>query len=89
MRLDPGWGHLVIIAHQRDWVNIYAHHQERLVSEGDQVKQGAVIAKVGSTGRVQSHSYTLAASGRHASKPAIWLPARQVYRVHESASGLC
>jgi len=49
---DPGWGHLVIMAHGRDWVSIYAHHDQRLVSEGDQVKQGQVIAKVGSTGRV-------------------------------------
>ena len=75
---DPGWGHLVIIAHQRDWVSIYAHHQERLVSEGDQVEQGAVIAKIGATGRVQKPQLHFELRrGVTPRNPAVWLPARQ------------
>ncbi len=49
---DAGWGHLIIVAHRRDWVSIYAHNERRLVEEGRRVAQGEVIAQVGASGRV-------------------------------------
>jgi murein DD-endopeptidase MepM/ murein hydrolase activator NlpD len=33
-------------------MSVYAHNQVNLVREGQQVERGAVIARVGSTGRV-------------------------------------
>jgi LysM repeat protein len=49
---DPGWGHLIIIAHARQWVSIYGHNSASLVREGQRVERGETIAKVGASGRV-------------------------------------
>ncbi len=46
-----GYGYLVEIKHGNGYVTRYAHNQENLVAVGDQVKQGQVIALMGSTGR--------------------------------------
>lgn len=49
-----GWrrayGNTVIIDHGDGWATLYAHCSQVLVSEGEVVKQGQVVAKVGSTG---------------------------------------
>lgn len=45
-----GYGNTVMIAHGSDLVTLYAHCSTLLVSEGQQVRQGQVIARVGSTG---------------------------------------
>ena len=47
-----GYGNIVIIRHAGAIISVYAHNQINLVREGQQVERGAVIAKVGSTGRV-------------------------------------
>lgn len=47
-----GYGNIVIIRHAGGIVSVYAHNQINLVGAGQDVEQGAVIAKVGSTGRV-------------------------------------
>lgn len=46
-----GYGNLVIIKHKNNLITVYAHTQKYFVREGDEVKQGQVIAKVGKTGR--------------------------------------
>ena len=46
-----GYGQLVEIDHGDGYVTRYGHNKEILVSKGDTVKQNAVIAKMGSTGR--------------------------------------
>lgn len=46
-----GYGRLVEILHPNGLATRYAHNQANLVKEGDQVRKGQVIAKVGSTGR--------------------------------------
>ncbi len=45
------YGYLVIITHDNGNQTYYAHNSSLLVSAGDKVYQGQVIAKAGSTGR--------------------------------------
>src|SRR5690606_34677453 len=45
------YGNMVEIDHGNGLVTRYGHNDENLVSVGDAVKKGEVIARVGSTGR--------------------------------------
>ncbi len=45
-----GYGNLVIITHDDRYLSAYAHNRRNLVTEGQQVKQGQVIAELGNTG---------------------------------------
>ncbi len=45
-----GYGKMIIINHNQTFLSAYAHNSEILVSEGSQVKQGELIARMGSTG---------------------------------------
>ncbi|MBP7964914.1 MAG: M23 family metallopeptidase [Caldilineaceae bacterium] len=47
---DQGYGNLVIIDHNIDYLTLYAHLDQIDVAEGDIVAQGQVIGTVGSTG---------------------------------------
>ncbi|WP_461602246.1 LysM peptidoglycan-binding domain-containing protein [Aeromonas rivipollensis] len=44
-----GYGKLIILKHNDDYLSAYAHNDELRVREGDSVKGGAVIANMGST----------------------------------------
>ena len=46
-----GYGRVVVIKHPGGYHTVYAHTSKNLVSKGQKVDQGEVIAKVGSTGR--------------------------------------
>jgi len=48
---NGGYGNYIVIAHPNGTQTLYAHNSKNLVSKGDYVKQGQVIATVGSTGR--------------------------------------
>jgi lipoprotein NlpD len=45
----PGYGKLVIIKHTDDFVSAYAHNNEILVTQGQEVKRGQRIADLGMT----------------------------------------
>ncbi|MDX2177523.1 MAG: peptidoglycan DD-metalloendopeptidase family protein [Candidatus Sumerlaeia bacterium] len=45
------YGHMVIVQHDDGVATCYAHTQGALVREGQQVRQGEIIARVGNTGR--------------------------------------
>jgi lipoprotein NlpD len=44
-----GYGKLVIVKHNKTWLSAYAHNQEILVKEGQQVVKGQKIAEMGNT----------------------------------------
>ena len=46
-----GYGNIIIIKHGDVFTSVYAHNAVNLVHEGDQVKKGDMIARVGTTGR--------------------------------------
>ena len=46
-----GYGKMIEINHGKGYVTRYGHNEKILVSVGDRVKQGQVIANMGSTGR--------------------------------------
>ncbi len=46
-----GYGKMVEIDHGKGYVTRYAHNSENLVSVGDEISKGQVIAHMGSTGR--------------------------------------
>jgi lipoprotein NlpD len=52
-----GYGNLLLIKHNDTYLTAYAHNDVLLVSEGQVVKAGEEIAKMGSTGtnRVMLH----------------------------------
>ncbi|MGH8184464.1 MAG: peptidoglycan DD-metalloendopeptidase family protein, partial [Rhodanobacteraceae bacterium] len=45
-----GYGELIIIKHNDTYLSAYGHNSKRLVSEGERVQAGQVIARMGSTG---------------------------------------
>lgn len=45
-----GYGNLVILRHTSGILSIYAHNDVNLVREGDRVKEGEAVARVGQTG---------------------------------------
>lgn len=49
-----GFGNLVLLKHEDDWISAYAHADETLVQRGQMVRRGDVIARVGSSGSVST-----------------------------------
>ncbi len=47
-----GYGNLLLIRHEGNWVTAYAHNETLLVKRGDKVTRGQAIAKAGKTGAV-------------------------------------
>lgn len=45
-----GYGNLVLVRHDNNWVSAYAHNDQILVKRGDKVKRGQVLAKAGNSG---------------------------------------
>ena len=52
-----GYGKLIIVKHNENYLSAYAHNDQLLVTEQDSVKAGQKIAEIGSTGtdRVKLH----------------------------------
>jgi len=72
-----GYGNLVILRHSALFTTLYAHNRKNQVDEGDEVRQGQMIAEVGSTGRsTGAHlHFEIHYKGR-ARDPLHYLPAR-------------
>jgi lipoprotein NlpD len=52
-----GYGRLIIIKHNDNLLSAYGHNSELLVAEGDYVRAGQVIAKMGSSGTSSTRLY--------------------------------
>jgi lipoprotein NlpD len=70
-----GYGKLVIIKHDKDYLSVYAHNSQIVVKEGQQVSKGQKIAEMGSTDsdRVKLH-FEIRRQGKSVD-PAKLLPA--------------
>lgn len=72
-----GYGHLIIVRHSHDMFTAYAHNQRNLVSKGQRVKQGDIIARVGHTGRASGpHLHFEVRRGPTPVDPLAYLPKR-------------
>jgi murein DD-endopeptidase MepM/ murein hydrolase activator NlpD len=49
-----GFGNMVLLRHDDGWVTAYAHNSSLLVQKGEKVAQGQTIARVGSSGNVDT-----------------------------------
>src|SRR5690625_3122389 len=45
-----GYGELIIVKHDDEWLSAYGHNRSRLVNEGERVKAGQQIAEMGRSG---------------------------------------
>jgi len=71
-----GYGELVIIKHDEQWLTAYGHNRARLVSEGARVKAGDQIAEMGRTGAARDMlHFEIRYNGRPVD-PQRYLPAR-------------
>lgn len=70
-----GYGNLVILRHRGGYATIYAHTQKNLVREGEAVRRGQVIARVGQTGRASGpHLHFEVRKDNLAQNPLRYLP---------------
>lgn len=72
-----GYGRLLIIRHDDNYISAYAHNDRFLVGEGDRVKPGQVIAEMGASGadREKLH-FEIRERGKPVD-PLRFLPARE------------
>lgn len=65
-----GYGNMVVIKHDDTYSSVYAHNSRNLVKKGDYVKQGQVIALMGSTGHsTGSHLHFEVRKGKYSQDP--------------------
>ena len=70
-----GYGNVVIVRHDQQTTTVYAHNSALKVYQGEHVKQGELIALVGSTGRSTGpHSHFEIREGDEAINPRKLLP---------------
>ncbi|MFQ5647358.1 MAG: peptidoglycan DD-metalloendopeptidase family protein [bacterium] len=71
------YGKVIILKNAGNWFTVYAHNSKNLVSEGNWVNQGQLIARAGKTGRATgSHLHFEVRKGRVSVNPLKYLPKR-------------
>lgn len=71
-----GYGQLVILKHQNDFLTAYAHNSALLVKEGQTVQQGEQIAEMGDTDSDHVNLHFELRYNGHSIDPARYLPPR-------------
>lgn len=70
-----GFGNLILIQHNDGWITAYAHNSSFLVKKGQWVQKGTPIAKVGSSGGVNTPQLHFEVrSGKKPLNPLAYLP---------------
>lgn len=71
------YGNLVIVSHHNGFFTYYGHCSKLLVTAGDEVRQGQVVAEVGSTGRSTGpHCHFEVRYGGSSIDPLLYLPGK-------------
>jgi len=71
-----GYGELVIVKHDEQWLSAYGHNRTRLVSEGARVRAGEQIAEMGRTGAARDMLHFEIRYNGKPVDPLLYLPAR-------------
>ncbi len=71
-----GYGQLIIIKHDDQFLSAYGHNSKLLVAEGDTVKKGQVIAQVGSSGTDKNKLHFEIRKAGKPVDPLLYLPRR-------------
>ncbi|PJK08529.1 hypothetical protein CO614_09770 [Lysobacteraceae bacterium NML120232] len=71
-----GYGELIIIKHDDQWLSAYGHNRRRLVNEGALVKAGQQIGELGSTGAPRNMLHFEIRQNGKPVDPQIYLPKR-------------
>lgn len=77
-----GLGQLLIIKHDDHFLSAYAHNQELMVKEGQHVKQGQVVAKMGNMGSDRAKLHFEIRYKGHAVNPLNFLPKQTTLAFH-------
>jgi lipoprotein NlpD len=72
-----GYGMLIIVKHNNDYLSAYGHNRKLLVKEGDQVKKGARIAEMGKSGSGQAMLHFEIRRNGNPVNPVTLLPRRR------------
>ena len=84
-KYSSSYGNYVIILHSNGYSTLYAHASKLKVSVGDKVKQGDVIALVGTTGESTGnhlHFEIIQPDGRTREDPMLYF--KKVYNLHKN-----
>ncbi|MGB3392182.1 MAG: peptidoglycan DD-metalloendopeptidase family protein [Stenotrophomonas sp.] len=71
-----GYGELIIIKHNDQWLSAYGHNRKRLVNEGQSVKAGEQIAEMGRTGTTRDMLHFEIRYNGKPVDPLVYLPKR-------------
>jgi septal ring factor EnvC (AmiA/AmiB activator) len=71
----PGYGSIIIITHRDNYRTVYSHLSEIFIKEGDKVKPGSLIAKVGESLEGSILHFEIWSS-RNNQNPELWLAKR-------------
>ena len=71
-----GYGELIIVKHNANFLSAYGHNRKRLVSEGERVKAGQEIAEMGATSASRDELHFEIRKNGKPVNPLDYLPAR-------------
>ena len=71
-----GYGELIIVKHNANFLSAYGHNRKRLVSEGERVKAGQEIAEMGSTSASRDELHFEIRKNGKPVNPLDYLPAK-------------
>ncbi|WP_152640452.1 peptidoglycan DD-metalloendopeptidase family protein [Xanthomonas sp. MUS 060] len=71
-----GYGELIIVKHNDQWLSAYGHNRKRLVNEGQNVKAGQQIAEMGHSGAARDMLHFEIRYNGKPVDPLLYLPAK-------------